>query len=64
MIGRKTDKYKSLQAPPIGHGGFGKVYRISDKLVVKEEHTVCSDINTTYIAIGIFSRYVKNSLFL
>ena len=40
MVGKITNKYKLEE--DIGHGGFGVVYKLSDKLVVKEEFKVCS----------------------
>ena len=41
MVGTITDIHQKLDVGNvIGHGGFGKVYKLSDKLVVKEEHTV------------------------
>ena len=40
MTGKITDKYKLEQY--IEEGAFGKVYKISDKLVVKEEFKVRS----------------------
>ena len=45
MVGQKKEvaKYKNYSSPEkcIGRGGFGKVYRLK-KLVIKEEHTVCT----------------------
>ena len=45
MAGKITNKYKLEQY--IGRGGFGNVYKLSDKLVVKEEFKVCN--YSTYI---------------
>lgn len=40
MTGRTTNNYIKLEKF-IGRGAFGKVYKLSDKLVVKEEVKVC-----------------------
>ena len=40
MVGKITHKYNLEEY--IGRGGFGEVYKLSDKLVVKEEFKVCS----------------------
>ena len=40
MVGKITNKYKLKEN--IGCGAFGVVYKLSDKLVVKEEVKVCS----------------------
>ena len=40
MAGRITNNYIKLEKC-IGSGAFGKVYKLSDKLVVKEELKVC-----------------------
>ena len=39
-VGKITERYKQLKKF-IGHGGFGEVYMLYSKLVVKEEHKVC-----------------------
>ena len=40
MVGKITNKYKLEK--DIGRGAFGVVYKLSDKLVVKEEFKVYS----------------------
>ena len=42
MNGKVTDSSKYKLENYIEHGAFGKVYKLSDKLVVKEEIKVCS----------------------
>ena len=51
MVGqkKKVAEYKSPEKC-IGKGGFGKVYRLK-KLVVKEEHTVCTYMHIKYVYI-------------
>ena len=40
MVGKITKQYKEFKES-IGYGGFG-VYKLSNKLVIKEEHKVCN----------------------
>ena len=56
MFGKITDSYQNLnKMKVIGHGGFGQVYKISDKLVVKKEHTVCLSMSNIYMWVIIMN---------
>jgi len=41
LIGKVTQDYVEYSAKEeIGHGGFGRIYKLNDQLAVKEEHKV------------------------